>query len=38
MSKLSQRPGREEIKQLRKDRKEAQKALRSKQKAEGFTI
>ena len=38
MSKLSQRPGREEIKQLRKDRQKAQKDLRSKQKAEGFTI
>jgi len=38
MSKPSRRLGREEIKQLRKARKKAQKDLRSKQKAEGFTI
>ena len=38
MSKPSRRPGREEIKQLRKDRKEAEKALRAKQKAEGLKI
>jgi len=38
MSKPSRRPGREEIKHLRKERKQAQKELRSKQKAEGFTI
>lgn len=38
MSKRSRRPGREEIKQLKKNRKQAQKELRSKQKAEGFTI
>ena len=38
MSKPSRRLEREEIKQLRRDRKKAQKNLRSKQKAEGFTI
>jgi hypothetical protein len=38
MSKPSRRLGREEIKQLRKARKQSQKDLRSKQKAEGFTI
>ena len=32
------RPGREEIKELRKEKKRAEKALRAKQKAEGFKI
>jgi len=36
MSKGSLRPGKEEIKQLRKERKEAGNALRRKQKAEGL--
>jgi hypothetical protein len=38
MSKPSRRPGREEIKKLRRERKEAGKALREKQKAEGLDI
>jgi len=38
MSKPSRRPGREEIKHLRKERKQAQKKLRSKQEAEEFSI
>ena len=37
MSKLS-RPGREEITRLRKEKKEAEKELRAKQKAEGLRI
>jgi len=37
MSKLS-RPGREEITRLRKEKKEAEKDLRAKQKAEGLRI
>jgi len=32
------RPGKEEIKQLRKEKKRAEKALRAKQKAEGLKI
>ena len=32
------RPGREEIKELRKEKKRAEKPLRPKQKAEGFKI
>ncbi len=32
------RPGREEIKELRKEKKRAEKALRAKQKAEGLKI
>lgn len=38
MSKASRRLGREEIKQLRKDRKKAGKELRKKQKAEGLDV
>jgi len=38
MSKQSQRPNREEIKSLNKERKEAQKVLRAKQRGEGMTI
>jgi hypothetical protein len=38
MSKESRRPGREEIRQLRKQRKKAAKALREKQKAQGLTV
>ena len=36
MSKPSRRPNREEIKQLRKDRKKAQKALRERQNSQGL--
>ena len=36
MSKVSLRPGREEIKELRKEKKKAEKALRERQKAEGL--
>jgi hypothetical protein len=36
MSKPSRRPNREEIKQLRKERKKAQKALRERQKSQGL--
>ncbi len=38
MGKPSRRPNREEIKELNKKRKAAQKALRAKQRAEGMTI
>jgi len=38
MSKESLRPGREEIKELRKQRKKAAKALRKKQKAQGIVM
>jgi len=38
MSKRSRRPGREEIERLRKEKKEAEKALRAKQKAQGLNI
>ena len=36
MSKVSHRPNREEIKQQRKEKKMAEKALRARQKAEGL--
>ena len=36
MSKQSGRPNQEEIKRQRKERKEAQKALRERQKREGL--
>ena len=38
MGKPSRRPNREDIKELNKKRKAAQKALRAKQRAEGMTI
>ena len=38
MKKPSRRPGREEIKELRRERKKAGKALREKQNAEGLDI
>src|SRR5690242_7691916 len=38
MSKLSRRPGREEIKEQRQQRKKAQRELRRRQKAEGFIL
>ena len=38
MSKVSRRPGREDIKQLRKQRKKATKALREKQQAQGLKV
>jgi len=38
MNKRSPRPGREEIRRLRKEKKEAEKALREKQEAEGLRI
>ena len=38
MSKLSRRPGREEIARLRKEKKKAEKVLRAKQKAEGLSV
>ena len=38
MSKESRRPGREEIKELRKQRKKAAKALREKQQAQGLEV
>jgi hypothetical protein len=38
MSKPSRRPGREEIKEGRKQRKKAQRELRQRQKAEGFNL
>ena len=36
MRKMNQRPGREEIKELRRQRKKATKALRARQEAEGL--
>ena len=38
MSKESRRPGREEINELRKQRKEAAKALREKQESQGLVV
>jgi len=38
MSKRSRRPGREEIRRLKREKKEAERALRAKQKAEGLRI
>jgi hypothetical protein len=38
MSKLSRRPGREAIKELRRARKQAQRELRRRQQAEGFSL
>ena len=38
MRKASRRPGREEIKELRRERKKAGKALRKKQEAEGLDV
>ena len=38
MSKVSRRPGREQIKQLRKQRKKASKALREKQQVQGLRV
>ena len=38
MSKESRRPGREEIKELRGQRKKAAKALRKRQEAEGLVM
>jgi len=38
MSKESRRPGREEIKELRGQRKKAAKALRARQKAQEIVI
>ncbi|MCP4420762.1 MAG: hypothetical protein GY805_29485 [Chloroflexi bacterium] len=38
MSKVNRRPGREEIKQLRKQRKKAAKALREKQQVQGLKV
>jgi len=38
MSKVSQRPGREEIKKIRRQKKKAEKALRAQQKAEGLKL
>lgn len=38
MSKLSRRPGREAIKQQRRERKKAQRQLRHRQKEEGWVV
>ena len=38
MSKRSRRPGREAIKEQRRERKKAQRALRDKQKAQGLDV
>ena len=38
MSKLSRRPGREAIKEQRKERKKAQRALRQRQKEQGLSV
>lgn len=38
MNKESRRPGREQIKELRKERKKAAKALREKQQAQGLVV
>ena len=38
MSKVNRRPSREDIKQLRKQRKKAAKALREKQQVQGLKV
>ena len=38
MSKVSRRPGREQIKELKKERKKAEKALRARQSAQGLKV
>jgi hypothetical protein len=38
MSTVSHRPGREEIKKIRREKKKAEKALRARQKAEGLKL